>query len=69
MVQEQDCHQREIDFTANPKDTLSYKFQPQAWDLGRQHGWARPPQRPELFTADRKIAVVDISLQMPAHVP
>lgn len=33
MVQEQDCHQHEINFTANPKDMLSYKFQPQAWTL------------------------------------
>lgn len=33
MVQEQDRHQWEIDFTANPKDMLSYKFQPQAWTL------------------------------------
>lgn len=34
MAQEQDCHSwHEIDFTANPEDTLSYKFQPQAWTL------------------------------------
>jgi hypothetical protein len=33
MGQEQNCHQQKINFTANPKDTLSYKFQPQAWTL------------------------------------
>lgn len=60
-VQKQGRHQLETDFMANPDGALSSISQPQPGPWQALSGWARPLQPPELFMADRKIAVVDIS--------